>query len=239
MRGENKRYSGFNETRVVEPRRKAMAVLSRRSVLISAVSSAALAGRLGASDSEFWNSKPPADWTIAELGRLLNDSPWAKPITPVYISLPPPPDNRPWNEAPPIGRGPIPPRHKRLIKAPYDAIIRWESAKPIRDAQKTVLPPAFGGYHVLGIYFLHATRRDFGAKPLDNLKESAILSGARAAKAEIVQAHPKTADGFLVGFPITSARGVRRFEFSARVGFLALKAKFETHDMQYHGQLAI
>ena len=215
-----------------------MAVFSRRDLLISAMGGAALSGRLYASDSDFWNRKPPTDWTPEEIARLLTDSPWAKRITPVYTSLPPPTDRRPWGERPPIGGGSVP-LPQKSIKAPYQMTIRWESAEPVRSAQKTALPAAFSGYHVLGVYFLYPTHRDLGAKPLENLQQSAVLAGARAVDPEIVQSHPKAADGFLVGFPKASTSGVKQLEFSARVGFLALKTKFHPSDMLYHGQLAL
>jgi len=198
----------------------------------------ALAAPLYASDSDFWNKKPPANWTPEEIGRLLKDSPWAQEITPTYTSLPPPTDRQPWGERPPFSGGSGPPLQKSL-KAPYQATVRWESADPVRIAQKTALPATFGDYHVVGIYFDYATRRDLGSKPVENLQQSAVLMGSRPVNAEIVQVHPKIADGFLIGFPKTSTRGIKRFEFSCRIGLLALKAKFNTGEMLYHGQLAL
>ena len=197
--------------------------------------------RLRASDSDFWNRKPPMDWTPEEIERLLNASPWAKEITPTYTSLPPATDNRPWSENPPIGRAPSPSTRERKISlnAPYRAIVRWESADPIRNAQKTALTAAFRDHYVLGIFFGYATRRDLGANPIENLKDSAVLRSNRAVDAAIVQVSPGTPDGFLVGFPKTSASGVKQWEFSARVGLLALKAKFDTREMLYRGQLAL
>jgi hypothetical protein len=106
------------------------------------------------------------------------------------------PDYRPWSETPPV--------RQRQVKAPYQAIIRWESAKP-----------------------------------LENLRQSAVLVGSGAEDAGIVQAHPETPDGFLIGFPVSSTRGVQQFNFSARVGFLALKAKFNIGEMLYRGQLTL
>jgi hypothetical protein len=141
-------------------------------------------------------------------------------------------------ETPPIGRGPsIPPAGGRKIKAPYQATIRWESADPIRTAEKRDLPAPFGGYYVLGIFF--ASAKDLGSKPVENLKQSAILLGKRALDAEIVQAHPGIDGAFLAGFPKTSMSRGGQVEFSARVGLLALQAKFNTGEMRYHGQLAL
>jgi hypothetical protein len=219
-----------------------MILLSRRGLLVLAGAGVGLAVRLEAANSDFWNKKPPADWTPEEIDRLLKKSPWAKEITPTYTSLPPATERRVWSENPPVG---LPPRRDRevSIKAPYQVTIRWESADPIRTAENSALPAAFGGYHVLGI-FVHDTggrgrAGDLGSKPVENLKESAVLLGTRAVDAEIVQVHQGIKDGFLVGFPKTFTRGDKQLEFSARVGLLALKAKFHTREMLYHGQLAL
>ena len=214
-----------------------MVGFSRRDLLLRAGSGAILSGRLNASDSDFWNKKPPAQWTPEEIGRLLSDSPWAKEITPTYTSLPPPTDHRPWNETPPIGRGPIATTRQRQIRVPYTATIRWESAEPIRSAHKIALPAVSVDSYVLGILFRNASVRDLGSKPAENLKESALLVGDRPVAALFVQPHPEATDGFLVGFPKISMRGIKQLEVSARVGFLALRVRFHTGEMLYHGQL--
>jgi hypothetical protein len=215
-----------------------MIPLRRRDLLLLAGASVAWTKRAAASDSDFWNRKPPADWTPEETGRLLNDSPWAKEVTPAYTSLPARTDNRTWSENPPIG---LPPGRERKVKlkAPYRATVRWESAEPIRSAQKTRLPAAFDGHHVIAILFRGDVARDLGPKPMKDLKRSVILAGKRAVDAEIVQAYRAGPDAFLIGFPKTSTSGVKQLEFSASAGIVALKAKFNTSDMLYHGQPAI
>jgi len=215
-----------------------MIPLSRRDLLILAGAGVAWTTRAAASDSDFWNRKPPADWTPEETGRLLNDSPWAKEVTPVYTSLPPRSDNRTWSENPPIG---VPPgrKHKVSLKAPYRATVRWESAEPIRSAQKARLPAAFDGHHVIAILFRRDVARDLGPKPVEDLRRSVIFAGKGAMDAEIVQIYRAGPDAFLIGFPKTSTSGLKRFEFSADAGIVALKAKFNTSDMLYHGQLAL
>ena len=210
-----------------------MALLNRRGIL-----ALALAGRLNASDSDFWNKKPPADWTPEEIERLLKDSPWAKEVTPTYTSLPPRADERPWSENPPIGG--VPGRGPRTsAKVPYHATVRWESAEPIRQAQKTALPASFGGRHVLGVFFLNAAGRDLGSTAMEDLRRSAVLIGKSPVDAEIVQVYPGMRDGFLIGFPKTSTSGAKQVGFSARIGLLALRAKFDTGEMLYHGQPAL
>jgi hypothetical protein len=217
------------------------ALLSRRGLLGLAL--AARITPMRASDSDFWNKKQPADWTPEEIDRLLRDSPWAKEITPTYSSLPLATDRRVWSENPSIGGGSLPPSPvpggpaPRSLKVPYRAIIRWDSAEPIRSAQRVALPAAFRGRYVLSVLLNNA--KDLGSRASEDLKHSAVLVGTRAVDAEIVQVHPATKYGFLIAFPknVTPADG--HLEFSARAGRLALKAKFNTSDMRYHGQLAL
>jgi hypothetical protein len=73
-------------------------LLSRRGVLILAA--AGFPARLFATAADFWNKKPPAEWTAEEIDRLLTDSPWAKPVTAEYSGE---------TEAPSGGRGGAPP----------------------------------------------------------------------------------------------------------------------------------
>lgn len=199
----------------------------------------AVAARLKASDSDFWNKKPPAKWTSDEIERLLRDSPWAKEITPTYTSLPPRTDDRTWSENPPIGTWGPSKGKKISLKALYGVTIRWESAEPIRNAQKTALPAVFDGYHVIGIFFRGDVARDLGPRPVDDLRLSAVLSGKQVVDTVVCQPYPGVRDGFLIGFPKTSMNDVRHLEFSVRVGLLALTAKFDTSGMLYRGQLAL
>jgi hypothetical protein len=56
---------------------------TRRSLLFLA--GAGLAGvRLDASESDFWNKKPPSQWTSEEVDRLITKSPWAKEVKAQY-----------------------------------------------------------------------------------------------------------------------------------------------------------
>jgi len=217
-------------------RRMSDAVLSRRGLLGLALAAGVTPMR--ASDSDFWNRKPPADWTPGEIDRLLRNSPWAKETIPSYTSQPPQTDYPPWSENPPVGGVPgLGP--KSSAKAPYHAIVRWENAEPIREAQKIVLPAAFGCYHVLGVSFRLNVTRDIGPRPVEDLKQSAILLSTRAIGAELVQVHPAIKNGFLIAFPKTVTPGDRQLQFSARAGRLAFQVRFNTSDMRYHGQLAL
>jgi hypothetical protein len=92
---------------------------------------------------------------------------------------------------------------------------------------------------VIGVYFHSPIQRDLGAKPLDNLKESALMVGTREVYARIVETHPEIPHGYLIGFYKTATRAGKRVKFAACVGSLSLRAKFDTGDMLYRGPLSL
>jgi hypothetical protein len=57
-------------------------MLSRRTVLLLAGAGLAASRLSGA--TEFWNKKPPSEWTSEEIDLLLTKSPWAKEVTTQY-----------------------------------------------------------------------------------------------------------------------------------------------------------
>jgi hypothetical protein len=60
--------------------------LSRRRMFLLAGAGVAAWLPLDATTGDFWNKKPPADWTKEEIDRLITKSPWAKLIKAQYAS---------------------------------------------------------------------------------------------------------------------------------------------------------
>src|SRR5689334_24708924 len=117
-------------------------MMNRRRFVMFSIAAMAAQKHLAAAGRDFWNRKPPSGWTADEIVRLLNDSPWAREITPVYTSPPPPNDHRPWGEQPPIGGGPVTRRDDRnTAKRRHAALLRGSGAELSRAAKKTPLPP--------------------------------------------------------------------------------------------------
>ena len=57
--------------------------LTRRNLLLLA--GAGLTGiRLNAASGDFWNKKPPSQWTTQEIDQLITKSPWAKEVKAQY-----------------------------------------------------------------------------------------------------------------------------------------------------------
>jgi hypothetical protein len=154
--------------------------LTRRNLLLLA--GTALAGvRLDAATGDFWNKKPPSQWTREEIDHLITKSPWAKDVKATYAPGENPSSNGggyPPNQGggypgggrprggigiPGIGGLGIPgmggggrPRNGgggngRGQVSPYEGTVRWESALPIQDAMKAGPPDSFEGHYVISV----------------------------------------------------------------------------------------
>jgi hypothetical protein len=238
-------------------------LLTRRSVLLVAGAGLAAATRLYGSASDFWNKKPPEQWSADDIQRLITKSPWAKEVTAQsgqsgrFGGLSGPRIGGMGGPriggmgGPGMGRG----RGGRGPEGPGSApaskgTIRWESAKPVLEALKTSLPDAFAGHYVISVngFPLHDRRqRDEEQEDmLERLKAFTTLEpkGKRAAQPGVVQQQQAIAGGasLLFGFSkelLALDRDDKEVTFSTRLGPLALKTKFELKDMVYRGALAL
>jgi len=192
-------------------------MLTRRNFLYC--SSAALALRpLAAGSSEFWDKKPPSEWSSVEIDRLLTKSPWAKDATTQYTQEPmssqgggypngggyPGGTNRgglsiPGIGIPGIGGIGMPRRgggnqrggQGRGQGTAFRGTVRWESAQPIRDALKSPLPDVFDGRYVIavtGIPFLDERTRGEEEDTPESLDNLKELSSLQVKGKDYVQA---------------------------------------------------
>ncbi len=130
------------------------------------------------------------------------------------------------------------------------AMVRWESARPIRDAVKKEIPKEFGESYVISVSGLQAGRggregregADAGKGMEERLKQSAEL-------------RRKNADPIAASQVITGQGQVRYFVFPrgsqpiqasdkevvfhVALGPMELKTKFALKDMMYRGELAL
>lgn len=142
-------------------------VITRRELLTLAAGTIA-SRRLFAANSEFWEKKPPEQWTSDEIDRLITHSPWAKQVNagssssgggggrggglrlPGGISFPGGGmggggmgggrGGRGGGHGGPGGGAP-------QVKG----TVRWESAKPVLDALKTPLPESLANRYVISV----------------------------------------------------------------------------------------
>ena len=94
---------------------------------------------------EFWETRAPKDWTEDERKQLLTDSPWAREATVKYnlgaagLGM----MGAGGTSRRSAGRMPSAPaantRDSTPLPTRYDALVRWESALPIREASKNKL----------------------------------------------------------------------------------------------------
>ncbi len=239
--------------------------------------------RLLAAD-EVWNKKAAAEWSPQEIERILTRSPWARETTPEFnmqgmgMGGPPggmggPPGG--GMGGPPGGGMGGPPGGGMGGPPPgggmggpgmgggmpqFKAMVRWESAAPIREAAKTALPEGLEERYVLSITGLpmmggggprgrDRDREDSGdmrnrrGQALESMKENAKLlrKGKEPLLAEQIR-ELGDGGGLLVVFnpgnaPITAKD--KDVTFATRMGPLDLKVKFPLRDMMYRGQLEL
>lgn len=207
--------------------RDAPAALSRRQLFLLA----ATAARLTASERDFWNSKPAAEWSAGDIYQLANHSPWANPVQAWSRSVPSRggamADGIPWPL--PTEWGP-------------KGVVTWESAKPLREAFKTPLPRVFANSFVIGVdgVPLGSYRNPYA------LRQFTLLRGKGRAKwtvrPTVVRELVRNSVVYAFGFPRAAAPidpDTAEIVFEAQFGRWMIQTKFKPKDMLYRGQLAL
>ena len=214
------------------------------------------AAALRAWAKDFWNEKKAADWTEDEIQQMLNKSPWAKDAS-IFDSA----AHKGLSTAPQTGaasrRGrtsapgnatPVPGN-----PATWKAIVRWESALPVREAVKAAkskdveenyILAVIGDIPGVGVPSDDDEPSERKAK-MDNLIENTRLE-RRDDPLELqrVKISPKTLyspAGTLFYFsrvlPIVPED--KQVTFVTKVGPLEVKCKFTLRDMLYRGNLEL
>jgi hypothetical protein len=200
--------------------------LSRRQLFLLACAAA----RLAAADEDFWDTKPPGEWSIADIYQLVNRSPWAKPVRGFLRPAPGPPDLAPKRNGKPMPMPVVP-----------QGVVTWESSQPIRDALKTLLPSVFTDCYVIGVDGI-----PLGTASTDYLLKTAALHSYGKVKwtarpqvvRELIRTSPVCALGFSrATAPIGPDSG--EIVFEAEFQRWLVESRFDPRKMLYHGQLAV
>ena len=236
--------------------------VTRRGVLKLAAAGVSSLGRLEASDGDFWNRKPPNQWTPEEIQILLNHSPWAKPVRGRFRSdrqplrcsqrrviTPMGPVHPTWPSERP---SPIP--VGKTVPSQYTGNARWESAQPILNAVPMALSPKYADAFVISVYGIPMVRAEppCGVSrlpepvPDEEMHRVAelttlIVDGSVVAPT-IVDQKPVQPTAFLFGFPksmVRLAKGTGDVKFSTWLADLLVEATFEPRRMFYRGVLAV
>jgi len=258
--------------------------IPRRSLIFFAGAGFAALRPLKAGSPEFWEKKEPSEWSNEEIDRLLTRSPWAKDVTAQYAPGQAGQPNGYPNDGggypngggypggPRIGIGGlgIPglgyPRGGGRGGQPrggqastFHGTVRWESARPIREAQKSALPDVFAGHYVIavsGIPLLDdrgqgtrgedddSSSRRGQDDSLETLKSLSSLQvrGKDLVQAGVVRRQVGTGSTFLFGFskemlPIDKHDG--EVAFATQMSRLIVKARFAPKEMLYRGELVL
>jgi hypothetical protein len=216
------------------------------------------AAALSAWAKDFWNEKKAAEWTEDEIQQMLNKSPWAKdasifdsaahkglstaPRTAVASRRSGGRTSTSGNAAPLPG-----------YPATWKAIVRWESALPVREAVKAAQSKDVEENYILsivgdipgvGVPSDDDEPSERKAK-MDNLIENTRLERRddplELQRVKIAPKTPLSPAGTLFYFsrvlPIVAED--KQVTFFTKVGPLEVKCKFTLHDMLYRGNLEL
>lgn len=227
--------------------------MTRRSALLALGLGAELARHperlLGA---EFWDQKPPDQWTKEEIERLLTKSPWCKQANIVNTAQTGPLTSR----APIMRRGrnvgsPIdnqPPE----ITGKWSGSVRWDSALPIREALKTKMSVALSENYIINLFGNVPSPAPSNDDSADERKTKFEILQERTRldrkgdpielkRVELAPATPYSAPGTLFYFsrvfPITLED--KQVTFVTKIGPLEVKCKFTLKEMIYRGNLEL
>ncbi|MGA3203504.1 MAG: hypothetical protein ABSF12_13550 [Bryobacteraceae bacterium] len=202
---------------------------------------------------EFWNERKPSEWTAEEIQLLLNKSPWARDAAVSYYGG----QNGPLSTS-------LPGQHSRGSNgsnrgspsagspADFKAIIRWQSALPVREAMKASPLPDVEKFYILNMV---GDVPSIGATPDEDESQRA----ARFEALKLVTKLEHKGDAILLsrvaiaprneltmaGTFFYFSRGLalrpedKQAMFSTKLGPIDVKCKFTLKDMMYQGNLEL
>jgi hypothetical protein len=227
-------------------RRSTSLVLTRREALVGIGLAAPLAA-LGFAAGEFWDEKQPGGWTDKEVQRMLTKSPWAKEAD---MDM----DPGDMGGRGMGGRGMGGPMGGRGMEGPGGrggmesrAVVRWESAEPIREAGKSKLPREASGSYLIrisGLAMLSSIAPTLGSEGLETLKQNTFLQ--RKGRSPVAPSYitvPFDEAGVMLFYFPANADPIsvqdREVVFQTKLEMIKIKAKFSPKDMLYKGKLAL
>jgi hypothetical protein len=194
---------------------------------------------------EFWNEKNPSDWTTDEIELLLNKSPWAKEAAISYYGG----QNGPLSSSLPgasrrSGNASSKTSPSAASPAEWRAVVRWQSALPVREALKAPPSPDLEKFYILNML---GDVPSVGADPegIAALKQYTKLEHkGDQIQLSRVAVSPKTnlsLAGTLFYFSRDLALRVKdnQATFSTKLGPIDVKCRFALRDMIYRGNLEL
>jgi hypothetical protein len=224
-------------------------MLTRRDVLkLAGIPIATAAPQAWAAPLQFWEAKPPAEWSADEARRMLTESPWARAAVVRDAAV-----------ADAAGGGRLSPAAQQWNALPkktrhWRVTVRWESSAPIQAA----LSPAsardstndeFERYYVISVVgdtrvtgFLVDDPKlgdTLGSMRLNSTLEPANAAPLRVEKLEEVSHESQRALRFYFPRRRPITPGALHLYFATTIGRFEVMAKFDVNDMLYGGKLAL
>jgi len=223
--------------------------MTRRELLILSL---AAVPALSSPAGEFWNDKKSADWTPEEIQEMLTRSPWAREgAVSVFggsggsLINRSGAMNRSGNMSS-SGRQRANPTPTTQGDAPdlrYKAIVRWQSALPIREALKEKAVSGFADSYivaVVGDLAMADPDADDAQREsrLDMMKQYTKL-GRRGGAIPLSNIESVKNLGTLFYFPRAEPIKDGQVTFSTKMGPIEVKCKFTIKEMMYRGKLEL
>jgi hypothetical protein len=231
--------------------------MTRRSALLAGLGFplGAITFPAGAFAKEFWNERKPEEWTGSEVKELLTKSPWAKDASITDnaevggMGVPRAAPNRRGTtgtgQAARTDSSPAP-----AMKIAWKAIVRWESALPVREALKKAAPKDVKEFYVLNVIGNLPSAISSPDEPPDSaslqyLKQITKLEHkgdqVYLSRVELAPENDVSPAGTLFYFSRMLALMLKDKEalFTTKIGPLEVKCKFTLGDMLYQGALEL
>jgi hypothetical protein len=222
--------------------------MTRREILMLSLAAPALAFPA----TEFWNEKKPEDWTDDEVQEMLTKSPWAKEAS---VSVFGGAGGALINRNGAMNRSGVATNSGRQRTnttqttqgdAPdlrYKAIVRWESALPVRAALKRKPAEGLADFYILalvGDLSLADPDADEAQREsrLDMMKQYTKLD-RHGGTIPLVNVEPVKKEGTLFYFPRAEPIKDGQVTFTTKMGPVEVKCKFTVKDMMYRGKLEL
>jgi hypothetical protein len=222
--------------------------MTRREILMLSLAAPALAFPA----TEFWNEKKPEDWTDDEVQEMLTKSPWAKEAS---VSVFGGAGGALINRNGAMNRSGVATNSGRQRTnttqttqgdAPdlrYKAIVRWESALPVRAALKRKPAEGLADFYILalvGDLSLADPDADEAQREsrLDMMKQYTKLD-RHGGTIPLVNVEPVKKEGTLFYFPRAEPIKDGQVTFTTKMGPVEVKCKFTVKEMTMRGKIEL
>ena len=195
---------------------------------------------------DFWDQKPPVEWSDTECARLLSDSPWAKPVKASNELSGKLHAGASLNGGLSVGMGS---RRNSDTNPEFTVTVRWESAQPIREASRRTSLGKPDRTYIISVTGLPigADTVEPGNRPWTRVEErlreltKITLKGGDELHPFLVVAgqEENVIYFYFSGEDAAISATTKEIGFVTQSGPLVFETKFVTKQMKYRGRAAL